>query len=141
MKPTNTMMTIIMRKYFVLLSLFSLMLAACNSGASYPSDPETVLRKGIEALNEKSLKDVNRYFALEEWEDVLKYKEGLKDDQYSPCRIEKVLKTEFTSSKDNEDDMCGIAAKVIRRDGVEEELEFVLVKSPSERWKIFTWSR
>lgn len=141
MKPTNTMMTIIMRKYFVLLSLFSLMLAACNSGASYPSNPETVLRKGFEALNEKSLKDVNRYFALEEWQDVLKYKEGMDDGQQLSFRIEKVLKTEFKSSHGNEDDMCGITAKVIRQDGFEENLEFALIKSPSGRWKIFTWSR
>ena len=45
----------------ILMALFGLLLAGCNSGASYPSDPETVLRKGFEALNEKNMKEVNRY--------------------------------------------------------------------------------
>lgn len=128
-----------MKKNF-LMALFGLLLVGCNSGASYPSDPEIVLKKGIEALNEKNLKDLNRYFDLQGWDDVLNYKEGMNDDQYLPCRIEKILNTEFSSSKGNEDDVCGISAKVVRKDGLEEDIEFVLTKSPSGRWKIYTWS-
>lgn len=128
-------------KKIYLLAMFGLLLAGCNSGTSYPSDPETVLRKGIEALNENNLKDVNRYFDLQDWDYVLNYKEGMKDGQNDPCRIEKVFKTEFTSSQGNEDDICRISAKVIREDGLEEDIEFVLTKSPSGRWKISLWSR
>lgn len=125
----------------IILALFGLMLAGCNSGASYPSDPETVLRKGVEALNENNLKDVNRYFDLQDWEDVLKYKEGMNDSQYLPSRIEKVLKTESKVVDSNEDNMCWISAKVVRKDGLEENLVFVLIKSPSGKWKISAWSR
>lgn len=124
----------------ILLALLGLLLTGCNSGASYPSDPETVLKKGIEALNEKNLKDVNRYFDLQDWGDVLKYKEGMNDNQYLPCKIDKVLKTEFKSNQGIEDDICGISAKVIREDGLEENLEFVLTKSPSGKWKISLWT-
>ncbi len=128
-------------KKICLLAMFGLLFTGCNSGTSYPSNPETVIRKGIEALNENNLKDVNRYFALEDWDKVLQYKEGMNDNQRLAWRIEKVLKTEFKSSHGNEDDMCGITAKVIRQDGFEENLEFALIKSPSGRWKILTWSR
>ena len=66
-------------KKICLLAMFGLLFTGCNSGTSYPSNPETVLRKGIEALNEKNLKDVNRYFDLQDWNEVLQCKEGMND--------------------------------------------------------------
>ena len=131
-----------MMKKNILMALFGLLLAGCNSGASYPSDPETVLRKGFEALNEKNMKEVNRYFDLQDWDEVLQYKEGMDDDQRLTWRIEKVLKTEYKSVQSNENDMCWISVKVIRSDGLEEDHGYALIKSPSGRWKISgSWSR
>lgn len=59
-----------MKKHFVLLVFLSLLLMSC--GSDYPSSPESVLKKGIEAIQKNDLEMVNHYFNLQNWNDVKK---------------------------------------------------------------------
>ena len=67
-----------MKKNIILLSIFSLLFMSC--GSDYPSSPEEVLKKGIEAIHDNDIVEVNRFFYLGNWNDVKHIKLRMKDD-------------------------------------------------------------
>ena len=129
-----------MKKHFVLLVFLSLLLMSC--GSDYPSSPESVLKKGIEAIQKNDLEMVNHYFNLQNWNDVKKIKMLMEEnDEYLPDRIE-IIEVKPGSFDYDGNEHCSIYAKTTRRDGFENVYQYLLEKSGSGKWKIFLgWAR
>ena len=122
-----------MKRNVFLVTMIFLLMTGCSSNNS--PDPEEVLKKGIEALHNKNIYDVNRYFDLRDWEDVQKFKAALTDESrhWLPDRLLKIVNTKENSKYSG----VIITAIVANRDGEETENDFVLEKTPSGRWKIW----
>lgn len=122
-----------MKRNVLLVTMIVLLMTGCSSNIS-PS-PEEVLKKGIEALHNKNIYDVNRYFNLSDWEDVQKFKAALSDESRyrMPDRLQRIVNTKESSKYSG----VIITAIVVNRDGEETESDFVLEKTPSGRWKIW----
>lgn len=122
-----------MKRNVFFVTMIVLLMTGCSSNNS-PS-PEEVLKKGIEALHNKNIYDVNRYFDLRDWEDVQKFKAALTDESryWIPDRLQKIVNTKENSKYSG----VIITAIVVNRDGEETESDFVLEKTPSGRWKIW----
>ncbi|MBP3260477.1 MAG: hypothetical protein J6M01_05210 [Prevotella sp.] len=129
-----------MKKYSFLLIVLSLLFMSCDS--DYPSSPEEVLKKGIEAIHDNDLEKVNLFFNLQTRDDVEKIKMLMEDNyEYLPDRIE-IIETEATSVDYNGNEQCSIYAKTTRRDGFEEVYQYTLKKNGNGEWKIFLgWAR
>ena len=129
-----------MKKNIILLSIFSLLFMSC--GSDYPSSPEEVLKKGIEAIHDNDIVEVNRFFYLGNWNDVKHIKLRMKDDDgYLPDRIE-IIEVGPVSVDHDGNERCSIHAKTTRRDGFEEVYQYTLEKSGSGKWKISpVWGR
>ena len=129
-----------MKKYSFLLVVLSLLFMSC--GSDYPSSPEEVLKKGVEAIHDNDLVEVNRFFYLGNWDDLKKIKMFMEQNyEYLPDKIE-IVEVEPTSVDYDGNEQCSIHAKTIRRDGNEGVYQYTLRKSESGKWKIsLVWGR
>ena len=121
-----------MKRTLFFISIACLMMTGC--GSNNPSSPEEVLKKGIEALHNKNIDDVNRYFDLKDGEAVQSCKAALADESLygMPDKLLRVV----TTKESRESNSVVITAIVVNRGGKEVKDYFVLDKTPSGRWKI-----
>ena len=129
-----------MKKYSFLLVVLSLLFMSC--GSDYPSSPEEVLKKGVEAIHDNDLDRVNRFFDLSNWKDVEFFKMFMEQNYENlPDKIE-IVEVEPTFVDYDGNELCSIHAKTTRRDGFEEVYQYTLKKSGSGKWKISpVWGR
>ncbi|MBQ9232213.1 MAG: hypothetical protein IJ190_13695 [Prevotella sp.] len=123
-----------MKRTLFFISIACLMMAGC--GSNNPSSPEEVLKKGIEALHNKNIDDVNRYFDLKDWEAVQRCKAALANESLYRRMPDNLLRV-VTTKESSESNSVVITAIVVNRGGKEVKDYFVLDKTPSGRWKIF----
>lgn len=119
------------KKNFWLVPLFSLLIAGC--GSRHPSSPEDVLKNGIQAYNNKDMNEVNRYYLMLNWEDVLNCKEAFSSEEYDQSQNETSI--DIIKVK-KEDVICWILTEVTLNNGMKENREYTIHKMPSGRWVI-----
>ena len=125
-----------MKEKVILLALLSLLLVGCNSGASYPSDPETVLKKGIKAIHNNDLNEINKYFYIREWDGLIGINNAIKENYpHLPNTIE-VIRTKYFTHEGKENTYCYILANTTDRAGDTEQRVFHLEKKQNGKWMI-----
>ena len=122
----------VMKKNIILLSIFSFLLAACNSG----NPAESAVKKMVEAFHNNDIDGVKKYYVL--YEGLDERIQGLMDENdgrlWDQVEIrQSVMRTTHGGVKDGE---CYVLAKVTLRNGESVQGEFCVRKQENGDWKI-----
>lgn len=120
-------------KRCVIFILVCIVMAGCGSS----SEPENILRKGVEALHNNDIEGVKKYFDIDE--DRLELTKNNIDENsgwlWDKVEIEKsVLRSNYDGQKDA---ICYVLANLTLRNGQTVHGEFRLNKKEDGAWKIF----
>lgn len=121
-----------MKKNIILLSIFSLLLAACNLG----NPAERAVEKAVEAFHNNDIEGVKKYYAFPE--GLTEYFQGMMNDDAGRLWdqveiLQSVMRTTHDGIKDGE---CYVLVNVTLRNGQSNQGEFCVRKQENGDWKI-----